>query len=100
MNFRTKIVPKFSEKKHIDAIGLDRWQHAVDAAMYRLKTQDTKLIAAPKLRRRTAEVMAIVATGGPRLPLSVMAFSGVEQHDATPELQTLVDHFIDTTEPG
>jgi hypothetical protein len=88
--------PHLSEKAHIDAVGLDAFDHAVGRARLRL-AQNGKLLGAPKLRQELAEQMAIIATGGPRRPFS-LAKHQRRFGKATQEMQDIVDHYLNTTE--
>ena len=83
---------KFS--KHIDAVGLDRFDAAVGRAMVRLK-QDARLLGATKLRLALAERMALIATGSPREPFSL---ANGRFGAPTQEMQDICDRYLETTE--
>jgi hypothetical protein len=88
-------VKKFSEKAHIDRVGLDKYEAAVGRAMVRLK-QDAKLLGAIKLRLALAEQMAFIATGAPHRPFALAKY--VQFGRPTQEMQDIVDHYLTTTE--
>jgi hypothetical protein len=89
-------VKKFSEKAHIDAVGLDRYEAAVGRAMVRLKN-DTRLLGAVKLRLALAEQMAFIATGAPHRPFAIVLYEK-QFGRPTQEMQDIVDHYLNTTE--
>jgi hypothetical protein len=88
-------VKKFSEKAHIDTVGLDRYEAAVGRAMVRLKN-DTRLLGAVKLRLTLAEQMAFIATGAPHRPFALALYEKFGR--PTQEMQDIVDHYLSTTE--
>jgi hypothetical protein len=85
---------RFNERKHVDAVGVDKFDRAADLAMVRLK-KDARLCAADKLRRALSYEMAIIATGGPRRPFSLESgrFGRPSQ-----EMQDVCDFYINSTE--
>jgi hypothetical protein len=87
------------ERKHVDTVGLDVFNAAVDRAKLAL-SKDRRLVQALKLREELAFEMGLYATGFPKrgLPLAT------KEHErrfgrATQEMQDIVDeHLADAAE--
>ena len=87
-----------AEEKHIDAVGLDKFDAVAAQAMFRLK-MDGRLRAAVKLREELAYRMALRATG-----FKDDAFSlATKAHErkfgaASHEMQSICDEFLNSVE--
>jgi len=82
------------EQKHIDTIGLDKFDAAVAQAMFRLKMEG-RLRAAVRLREELAYRMALKATG-----YKDKLFSLNRRQFGTPtqEMQDICDEFLNSVE--
>ncbi len=85
---------KASERKHIDKVGLDKFDEAVARAMARLK-KDGRLVAAEKLRRELAFQMALRATR--YMPFSLAGKTNERRFGlATQEMQDICDSYLNS----
>lgn len=86
------------EQKHIDTVGLKRFDEAAARAMLRLKN-DGKLRAAIKLRESLAYAMALKATGFPVHSFSLASKANEKRFGApSHEIQALCDEYLNSTE--
>jgi len=83
-----------NEQKHIDTVGLDKFDAEAARAMFRLK-MDGRLRAAVRLREELAYRMALKATGYKDKPFSLYRRTFGEP---TQEMQDICDEFLNSVE--
>jgi hypothetical protein len=86
------------ERKHVDTVGLNAFNAAVDRAKLSL-SKDRRLVQALKLREALSFEMALRATGFPERAFSI-ATAGNERRfgRATQEMQDIVDEHLNDVE--
>lgn len=87
------------EEKHIDAVGLDKFDAEVAKAMFRLK-MNGKMRAAVKLREELAYQMALRSTGfKDAKPFSLGSKTNTARFgEPTQEMQTICDEYLNSVE--